>query len=88
MNSDCTYDLTYTISGSPYGIHGTIINGESAYIALNMPGPSTTLPLAPGVSLPVIITGAVATGKMVKDVPWFEAIPLQLTIPSTAPYWN
>lgn len=88
VNPDCTFDLSYTISGSPYGIRGSMINGETAHIALNMPGPSTTLPLAPGVSLPVIITGAVATGKMVKQVPWFEVIPLQFYIPSTPSSWN
>jgi hypothetical protein len=88
VNSDCTFDLTYTISGSPYGIRGSIINGATAEIALNMPGPSTTLPLAPGVSLPVIITGAVATGRMVKEVRSFEDLPLLLFIPSQAPQWN
>lgn len=88
VNPDCTFDLSYAISGSPYGIRGSIINGESAHIALNMPGLSTTLPLSPTVSLPVIITGAVATGKMVKEVPWFEVIPLQLYIPAEPTYWN
>jgi hypothetical protein len=88
VNTDCTFNLTYTISGTPYGIRGSIFNGATAYIALNMPGPSTTLPLAPGVSLPVIITGAVATGKMVKEVPGFEDLPLLLFIPSQPQPWN
>jgi hypothetical protein len=82
VNSDCTFDLDYAISGSPYGIRGSLINGAEAYIVLNMPDPSTTVTLAPGLPpLPAIITGAVATGKMTQQAPALEDILLELLIP-------
>src|SRR5262249_47183704 len=58
--SDCTFDLNYTIGAAPYSIHGSVISSSEAFVALNMPGPT-----APGVG---ILTGAVATGNMVKEL--------------------
>ena len=52
VNSDCTFDPSYVISGSPCGIRGSLIDGDTADIALNMPGPSTSIALAPAVSFP------------------------------------
>ena len=55
VNSDCTFDLTYTIGSTPYGIRGSISDEQHAFIALNMPpiqGP---------------VTGAVATGTMLRQ---------------------
>ena len=59
VGPDCTFDLDYTISGAPYSIHGSVISPTEMFVGLNMPGPTQ-----PGVG---ILTGAVATGKMVLE---------------------
>jgi hypothetical protein len=57
--TDCTFDLNYSIGGSPYSVRGSLLGKSKAYIGLNMPGPTVT-----GVG---VLTGAVATGTMVRQ---------------------
>jgi hypothetical protein len=59
VSSDCTFDLNYTIGTTPYSVRGSMINFREADLGLNMPGITQ-----PGVG---IITGAVATGTMVRE---------------------
>jgi hypothetical protein len=60
VNSDCTFDVSYTIGATPYGIRGSMIARDHAFIGLNMPGVSV-----PGLGL---LTGAVATGTQVREI--------------------
>jgi hypothetical protein len=63
VHSDCTVDLTYQIRGTNYGIRGTVIDPNQAFIALNMPGvPEVIFP-----GLPSTATGAVATGTLMRQ---------------------
>ncbi len=59
VNSDCTFDLSYKIGATPYGIRGSMIAFDNAFISLNMPGVNV-----PGVGL---LTGAVATGTLARE---------------------
>lgn len=63
VNSDCTFDLNYTIGTTPYSIRGSVIDQDNAFLGLNLPGVQANVPPFG----PVIITGAVATGKMVRQ---------------------
>jgi hypothetical protein len=59
VNSDCTFDLSYKIGATAYGIRGSMIAYDNAFISLNMPGVGV-----PGVGL---LTGAVASGTLVRE---------------------
>jgi len=63
VNSDCTFDLNYKIGTTPYSIRGSIVDDDNAFLGLNLPGVQANVPPFG----PVIITGAVATGKMVRQ---------------------
>lgn len=65
--SDCTFDLNYTIGTSAYSIRGSMIDNSNAFLGLNLPGF-----VQPGVGT---ITGAVATGKMVREEGRSEPLP-------------
>jgi hypothetical protein len=63
VNGDCTFDMAYQIGRVNYGIRGTIVDSNKAYIALNMPGvPAVIIP-----GIPSIVRGAVATGTMMRQ---------------------
>jgi hypothetical protein len=59
VSPDCTFDLNYTLGGAPYSIRGSLINEGEAFAGLNMPGQE--------VANLGIVTGAVATGSMVRQ---------------------
>src|SRR5690348_8891735 len=63
VSSDCTFDLNYKIGATPYSIRGSVIDQDNAFLGLNLPGVQATVPPFG----PVVITGAVATGKMVRQ---------------------
>ncbi len=62
VSTDCTFDLTYQIGGADYGIRGSIIDPNQAFIALNMPGVPAVI-----FGIPSIVTSAVATGTLVRQ---------------------
>jgi hypothetical protein len=59
VSHDCTFDLSYTIGATAWGIRGSIADPNHAVIALNNPGPAV-----PNVG---ILTGAVATGNLLRQ---------------------
>ena len=59
VSNDCTFDLSYTIGATPFGIRGSIVDPNHAFIAMNNPGPTV-----PGVG---ILTGAVAVGNILRQ---------------------
>lgn len=63
VNSDCTFDLNYKLGSTPYSIRGSVIDEDNAFLGLNLPGIQATIPPFGQVT----ITGAVATGKMVRQ---------------------
>jgi len=63
VSTDCTFDLTYQIGGAHYGMRGSIIDPNRAFIALNMPGvPAVIFP-----GIPSTVSGAVATGTLMRQ---------------------
>ena len=59
VSNDCTFDLSYTIGATAWGIRGSIVDPNHAFIALNNPGPTF-----PGIG---ILTSAVATGNLLRQ---------------------
>ena len=59
VSKDCTFDLNYTIGTAAWSIHGSVVDPNHTFIALNNPGPTQ-----PGVG---ILTGAVATGNLLRQ---------------------
>jgi hypothetical protein len=60
VNSDCTFDLNYSIGGSPYSVRGSLIQQGEADAALNMPAVLNQQGA-------IVSPGSVATGTMVRQ---------------------
>ncbi len=59
VNSDCTFDLNYSIGTTPYSVRGSLIDANTAYAGLNMPGQTV-----PNLG---VVSGDVAYGSMVRE---------------------
>lgn len=64
VNSDCTFALSFMLTGAPTIMRGSLIGrGSEAFLALNPPGNTAILP--PFGS--IVINGVVATGTMLAE---------------------
>jgi hypothetical protein len=60
VNSDCTFDLNYSIGSSPYSVRGSLIRQGEADAALNMPAVLNQ-------QGSIVSAGSVATGTMIRQ---------------------